>query len=529
MAESPGFLGCIKTRELKILAEKRQFLRIAKKLCATFVALFAFAIAPAYADEPTNTCPEGQILHQYESATGTVSQAGTPSPTNPIEPVFYTQGDMVLRRIGDYADSYDATTGKITRRIGVKVLNGSEAWSQFPNSGRFYLSNSFLDIDGSVRTDASCSHFPATADAVTGVLGFMFFKNFDSEPMQLRMTYPSVTSVSAFKTWLAEQYAAGTPVTVYYPLATPVEENWPSTRCAPTIKIATTAYNDAQFAPVEQALESAVTTIKDVVANTIVQADAIQNLQDTKQTMPDASGTNGTCPRFRQCLLIETDDGTPQWYPIIDPFRDFVTPILANNDHITPVNEQRRYYGDQQFCTALSGTDLAKCTNDTPGIDKETVAYNSVHGALHENEWGYEFKANNIGANPATDNPNNDEGIVYGISKCVSSTVQTNSVGFATKLDNVPSPYQSTIRGELERTYDYNNPTYSLGKYTKCWCKMTSIAYGGKYYETSAAPWVFFTSHGSSASCASDCANVCAREVRGDTNVRQSVMGWAVE
>jgi len=339
--------------------------------------------------------------------------------------------------------------------------------------------------------------------------------------------YDSPVTIDNFTQAQLERGDTATSYVPYNPLCatcngTVVVENGES-RCV-EIKIATTAYNAAAFAPVEAALETAVDTIKDVVANTIVQADAIQNLQDTKQTMPDASGTNGTCPKFRQCLLIETDDGTPQWFPIIDPFKDFITPILANNANITPVDAQRRYYGDQQLCTALSGTDLAKCTNNTPGIEKETVADNSVHGALHENEWGYEFKAANL-----TDNPNNDEGIVYGIGKCVSSAVQTTDVGFTVKLNNVSSSYQSAIRGELERTYDYNNPAYGLDTYNKCWCKMTSIVYDDKIYETSAAPWVFLSSNTSGGYCAEYCALDCSLYFSTTGIFRSAIMGWAVE
>jgi len=463
------------------------------------------------------------IWKNYESAVGTVSQNGTPTPTNPVEPTFYQQGDMVLRAIGDSADlkdSYDATTGKITRRVGVKVLDGTESWDKNAVANYYRIPTSSLSA---AAGDGYCTHFHH------GVLDTLYNFDIGSTNINFSVDTSLASTTPEWKQWVAQQYANGTPVTVYYPLAEAVEETPASTTyCADPIKIATTAYNDAQFAPVEQALESAVTTIKDVVANTIVQADAIQNLQDTKQTMPDASGTNGTCPRFRQCLLIETASGTPQWFPIIDPFRDFVTPILANNDNITPVDAQRRYYGDQQFCTALADTNFDKCENNTPAIVRETVSYNTLHGALNENEWGYEFKAADIGATPATDNPNNDEGIVYGISKCVSSSVQTNSITSATKLDNVPSPYQSAIRGELERQYDYSNPTYGLDTYTQCWCKMKSIVYDGKLYETSNAPWVFLSTR-NSGSCASQCAYSCSGNFSVTADLRQSIMGWAVE
>ena len=295
--------------------------------------------------------------------------------------------------------------------------------------------------------------------------------------------------------------------------------------CVEGIKIATTAYNAAAFAPVEAALESAVTTIKDVVANTIVQADAIQNLQDTKQTMPDASGTNGTCPRFRQCLLIETANGTPQWFPIIDPFKDFVTPILANNDHITAVDSQARHAGDSELCQMLPQTDdeatntgIAKC----PGVAnyKNDAASNTVKGgALKQTEWGYEFKAANIGATPATDNPNNDEGIVYGISKCVSTEIPTGTNA---------QPATST---HLNHALWNARPTTmaEAGDYKNCWCKMTSVVYDDKSYETSAAPWIFSYSALVAADCANHCAYSCANYFRYTASFRQSVMGWAVE
>ncbi|MBR6752335.1 MAG: hypothetical protein IKL95_03650, partial [Alphaproteobacteria bacterium] len=39
------------------------------------------------------TC-NGTVVN-YVSATGTVSQSGTPTPDNPIEPTFYKQGNMI--------------------------------------------------------------------------------------------------------------------------------------------------------------------------------------------------------------------------------------------------------------------------------------------------------------------------------------------------------------------------------------------------------------------------------------------------
>ena len=70
------FHRCVKHKKKKRTGKMR------KILCAV-VAVIGMFIIPAMADE---TC-DGTVVN-YVSATGTVSQSGTPTPTNPVEPVF---------------------------------------------------------------------------------------------------------------------------------------------------------------------------------------------------------------------------------------------------------------------------------------------------------------------------------------------------------------------------------------------------------------------------------------------------------
>ena len=148
---------------------------------------------------------------EYVSAAGTVTQDGTPTPENPIYPVFYQQDNLILRRVDDYADSYDATTHKITRRVGVKVLDGTEEWLNWTTNG--YYSN--FPRRGNYQYDA---------DAITSAFAISRTDQVGSFTVKVsRVNYPTIAD---FEAYLAEQYAAGTPVTVYYPLATPVEEDW---------------------------------------------------------------------------------------------------------------------------------------------------------------------------------------------------------------------------------------------------------------------------------------------------------------
>ncbi len=148
-----------------------------------------------------------------------------------------------------------------------------------------------------------------------------------------------ITTVEQFKSWLAEQYANGTPVIIVYPLETettesvatqqmttaPVRQTAGSILGMPIevvfgdgtrewvseiITIATTRYNEEQFEPVQNRLSDAMDAVDDVVSRTMTQAQAIDTIATTKQTRPD----EGCDAKY--CLLVEDEDGTPHWYPI---------------------------------------------------------------------------------------------------------------------------------------------------------------------------------------------------------------------
>ncbi len=201
-------------------------------------------------DPVSNLCWLYTIHNTYEesaqpyiSATGTATQDGTPTPTNPIYPVFYRQGDMVLRKVGDYADSFDATTHKITRRVGVKVLNGTESWTLQTNPT--YVmdgATTFWNV-GAIQDNLSVgSEGPAigisnylikaprsSAIATPKIANSFSIGSTAHTAHTLWMRIEGEKTVAEWKQWLADQYANGTPVTVWYPLATPAEEDWTET------------------------------------------------------------------------------------------------------------------------------------------------------------------------------------------------------------------------------------------------------------------------------------------------------------
>ncbi len=271
--------------------------------------------------------PVWGACYDYTSATGTVVQDGTPTPANPIEPVFYQQGNMILRAVGDVADSYDATTGKITRNVGVKVFDGTEDWIEYPGISELYYSeNAITNNKFNVPSlDIASTHFAATDSSTMENNGTLRFQQNTGTNLvtthRLYLRNTAAANVTAFKQYLAQQYAAGTPVTVWYPLAEETTEDWPASYCETPIKIATTKYNETKFSPLNTALQNAISVVDSVVSNTITQAASIATLQAQKQTRPadDPSDANNAenCPAGKKCLLVEDASGVPHWYEIV--------------------------------------------------------------------------------------------------------------------------------------------------------------------------------------------------------------------
>lgn len=174
-----------------------------------------------------------------EFITGTVTRNGTPTPSNPIYPTFYENNGMTLRAIGDIADSYNNLTGKITRRIGVKVLDGTEFWDNTAadhlTGYRVLRNTAFFPSETQSEQQWITSHFITgntnvynvanRATRYSGTTRQILFCISESI-IGVTREASSTEAVNAFKQWLADQYTNGTPVTVYYPLAESVEEVW---------------------------------------------------------------------------------------------------------------------------------------------------------------------------------------------------------------------------------------------------------------------------------------------------------------
>ncbi len=198
--------------------------------------------------------------------------------------VTSSQGDRLARH----------TYGIKNRRI---VFDGQEVeWggSGVPDATAFTASNPLI-IGGIQSSDGTVSTARFLGDLYSAT-GLILCKRVSDNAIGV---YNTATGV----------FSAGTgTLTAGNAVSDPV-----ITQCVAPIKLATTKYNNTAFQPVLTALNNAVSTIKDVVANTINQATAVANLQSGKQTKP-----TDTCPSGKTCLLVEDENGTPHWYEIIE-------------------------------------------------------------------------------------------------------------------------------------------------------------------------------------------------------------------
>lgn len=129
--------------------------------------------------------------------------------------------------IGTYTDSLDLSTGILTRRIKKLVLTGKENWINRSGEPQNTFFMGTPDINA-VNNCALCTHY-SNQDSGS-------FANLEDKHLLIRISmdrtkwylgirdssFPSgFSSVSILKSYLAAQYSAETPVTVWYALAEP--------------------------------------------------------------------------------------------------------------------------------------------------------------------------------------------------------------------------------------------------------------------------------------------------------------------
>lgn len=132
-----------------------------------------------------------------------------------------------LYKIGDVYDYIDFNRGKIVRNVGVVTFDGSDdediRLSPPDGSRRVYLylfRNSILSIEN-INPYCKSNMFKFTNLWTDGVMSHNHL--FYVSSTNIYVSYNEITSLNDFKTWLNKN-----PITVYYQLATPTEEDIPA-------------------------------------------------------------------------------------------------------------------------------------------------------------------------------------------------------------------------------------------------------------------------------------------------------------
>ena len=143
----------------------------------------------------------------------------TATPYEPsIAPTTISITSLLLG-VGDYADAQDIIKGVITRKVGIKVLDGFE---DITKTSGVYL----IDLGDKKATNDNvlCSHFSfIKKTSVSSHTNNLTISSMSNSKVTIR--YNAIADEEAFRQFLHREYAKGTPVIVVYPLATETTES----------------------------------------------------------------------------------------------------------------------------------------------------------------------------------------------------------------------------------------------------------------------------------------------------------------
>lgn len=172
---------------------------------------------------PVSIKTDGSPLLDY-LITGNTVQNGTPTPSSPVAVVGVGELDSGQYKIpiSSAGQTTPVYLGEVqtTRKIRKRTFDGTEYWTinmSYSNNCYFALSESFVPA---IRTENEiCSHLPyKLISATTTDVGFSIIAY--GSQIRMRLENASSMTLESFKQWLSDQYSAGTPVTVWYVLAT---------------------------------------------------------------------------------------------------------------------------------------------------------------------------------------------------------------------------------------------------------------------------------------------------------------------
>lgn len=204
----------------------------------------------------------------YDGSHLRLGVAGTPEV---LSVAGQTASVANLYAVGDYKDEQDLISGVVTRKVGVKVFDGTEA---FTISGTAFRTAELSDK--AANTKVICSHFngDVAPSAAVSSMPDLSVKGYGPNEA-IFFKYSAITTVADFKAFLADQYAAGTPVIVLYPLAEEATESVTPQRLA-TVKGTNTVSTVANVSPVDGSCEYAFESSGSIVGTATVGTAVVE-------------------------------------------------------------------------------------------------------------------------------------------------------------------------------------------------------------------------------------------------------------
>ena len=135
-----------------------------------------------------------------------------------IESTLSTATAEMLLKVGDYVDEQEILSWDVTRKIGIKVLDGTENWVDQLESSNKRVNLAIEDIINDNGAPLLVTH---GVWSISGAFGSNMWRILTGRYISCRTSEPTLAD---FKTYLTAQYNAWTPVIVIYPLATPTTE-----------------------------------------------------------------------------------------------------------------------------------------------------------------------------------------------------------------------------------------------------------------------------------------------------------------
>lgn len=254
---------------------------------------------------PTNPSPDvyHQLIEKINSGMlrGPQGEKGSTGPQGPTAPTTYApyQGDTLDLQLPEtvYGGSVDAVSGQGQNAWKLLTLDGDETWNTWGVNAYDPTVTGFFTYDISDYDIQSiavvCSNLPLSPSAWGGRKVGVGFAT-DGNSRYFIYSVPSVIlddisdnahAIASLKSYLAAQYAAGTPVQIAYKLAKPVPFRATGAQPVPALAGCNTVLTDADSATVTGRADPAHA----IAALQAQLATATQQLVETQAAVVDTT------------------------------------------------------------------------------------------------------------------------------------------------------------------------------------------------------------------------------------------------